>query len=283
MLLIVPILHLVLPDFQQQKKVENLAAMMNKSENEIEQMNQNAILRFLANQLERKSFVDMILGENRRMVYMSLDKKDSYGLFLAKALLKSFSMVPFFIIAGLWIHVPILHVMGVLTVGLLFWSALDSIKKEMKKRQATIIRDLPSLISKMIGALEVGTPLIQVFDEVSQTSSPVLSSMLKKLISNSGVVSMKVALQGFAKSVNLPEMYDFISVVNVINEKGFREAEEDLKQIDGSLQRLSKQSMEERTRGNPEKMTIYYALAICMVLGFLVATVVKMSAMVNSI
>ncbi|MNW44032.1 hypothetical protein D3C74_212460 [compost metagenome] len=281
-LITIPILQLVIPGFERQKKVANLATHINKTEAELLRLEQNAIIRTIGDRMQQGKWIDVLLGMRRRKAYEALELSNSYEYYMAFTLLKSLliTIIPIFFV--MVTKVMIFIIMAPILGGLLFYAGLRKINFLYQQRQNQIIRDLPNLISKMCIALEVGQPLTQVFRDVSKACDPVLSKLLKKLIANTNVMPMKSALQLFAKDVNLPVMFDFISVVNVIMEKGFHEAESDLHSIKSDLTELRRLSLTERTKGNPEKMNIFYILMIGHVIIFLFMMLLFIFSALNS-
>ncbi|GIO79646.1 hypothetical protein J6TS7_32560 [Paenibacillus dendritiformis] len=132
-------------------------------------------------------------------------------------------------------------------------------------------------------ALETGKSFLSVFQQVAEDCDPLLGEMLKRLIANAQNMPMRDALQLFAKEVDLPVMYDFISVINVGIEKGYKEAVPDLDSIKNDLRELRRLSLVEMTKGNPEKMNIFYTLLICHILIFLFLTFINLFSVLNSL
>ncbi|MEK5282959.1 hypothetical protein NSS82_32460 [Paenibacillus sp. FSL H7-0735] len=257
-----PVLSIILPGFDRQKKITKMAVFLNMDEKEIRRMEQNSFLVLFSDRIEKWKWLDQIFGEATRAKYMTLNKKDSYPYFISKTILKSLLFVPIMVLLPVVTHMPILYTLVPLSVGLLIWNDINDISKQHKKRQNLLIRDLPNLISKMINALEVGKPLKGIFEAASNQGSELLGQMLKRLIANSDRMLMKDALKIFAEDIDLPVMYDFVSVVNVILEKGFHEGEDDLNSIKNDLRDLRRLSLIELTKGNPEKMNLFYGILI---------------------
>lgn len=257
-----PVLSLVLPGFDRQKKIKKMAVLLNMDEKELRRMEQNSVVALFADRMEKWRWLDLIFGTSTREKYLTLNKSDSYPYFISKIIFKALLFIPLVLLLPMVSHMPILYVLVPLIVGLLIWNDINDISKQHKKRQNLLIRDLPNLISKMINALEVGKPLKEIFESASNQGSELLSQMLKRLIANSDRMLMKDALKIFAEDIDLPVMYDFVSVVNVILEKGFYEGEDDLNSIKNDLRALRKLSLIELTKGNPEKMNLFYGVLI---------------------
>jgi Flp pilus assembly protein TadB len=280
---IIPLLNLILPSFERQKRASTLAFYINKSDSEISRLKQNAFVRSLGDRMQKGKWLDSIFGKKNREMYDALGYTESYEHYLAKSILLSSLILPIPIFFAFATKVPFFAVMSPVLVGMMMFSYLRKINIKYKERQNRIIRDLPNLISKISIALEVGQPLVRIFQEVCDDCEPLLAELLKKLIANTNVMPMRSALQLFAQDINIPVMYDFVSVVNVIIEKGFHEAEDDLNSIQIDLKELRRLSLIERTKGNPEKMNLFYGLAAGHVIIFLFLMAMVMFAGLNSI
>ncbi|WP_438498612.1 hypothetical protein [Paenibacillus sp. IHBB 3054] len=277
----VPILRLVLPGFQRQKQLVHLAALVNQTEAQRVRNGQNAIVRSFADRMAKGNGKRPL--SKRRQMYQVMAHAESYEVYMAKVVVQSLLPGLFaLVLAGMVQHFFFLLVAPVLS-GLFFWMFLRRISQAYQKRQDRLIADLPFLISKMITALEVGKPLNVIFQEVSARCGPTLSALLKRLVANMGTMSQKDALQLFAQEVNVPVVFDFISVVNIVAEKGFHEAEDDLNHIKNDLRSLSKLALKERTRGNPAKMNLYYGIVIAHVAVFFFLMLIKMFAAFNAL
>ncbi|GIP08847.1 type II secretion system F family protein [Paenibacillus macerans] len=283
MLIVIPLLALTLPGFRRQKKLANVASLLQKSESELMLMGQNPLIRSFAVSLSKRPWLDVVFGKKLRIMYHKLERKESYELFMAKTLVQSILPCLGILALANVLKQPILYVMAPVSVVLFFSTALNGITRDFKQRKSLLIRDLPNLINKMITALEVGKPLTLIFTEVSERCGPLLAGMLRKLVADTNIMSMRDALQNFAKQVDLPVMYDFVSVVNIIMEKGFREAEADLNGIKNDLRELRKLSLDELTKGSPTKMNWFYFIMIGHVLIFFFLTMIKMFSGLNSL
>lgn len=282
-LVVLPVLHVLLPGFERQRKLAHVASLLQKSESELALEKQNALLRSLARGLSSRPWIDVVFGKKLRSKYIKLQKKESYELFIAKTLLQSLLPGMVVIALGVVLSMPILFIMAPASVILFLFVGIQGVTSEHKKRENLLIRDLPNLINKMITALEVGKPLNVIFEEVSERCDPLLGGMLVKLIADTHVMPMRDALQHFAKQVDIPVMYDFVSVTNIIMEKGFWEAEADLIGIKNDLRELRKLSLHELTKGSPAKMNRFYFTMIGHVLIFFFLLIIKMFSALNAL
>jgi len=277
--MVIPMLQLVLPSFQRQRRVAQLASLVNQTEDDRLRSKQNAIIRFMAGRLS-----DGKRRENkRRDMYEKLGRAESFELYFAKAITISLMLGVSSLLMAVIVQEIFFVIAGVSGSMMLMWMYIRKIKEAYRKRQDELIADLPYLISSMITALEVGKPLNRIFQSVSSSSGPILSGLLKQLVANMSVLSQKDALLIFAKEVSVPIFYDFISTVNIVAEKGFHEAERDLNGIKNDLRSLNKLALKERTRGNPGKMNVYYGLVFAHVLVFFVGMVIVMFSAFNSL
>jgi len=213
-----------------------------------------------------------MLGNKLKQQYNQLEKETSYHEFMMLTVVKSFILVPLLLVAAVILENQIFYLLMPLSVGLLFSCYVADIRAQHKKRQQLLIRDLPNLISKMMIALETGTSFEKIFAQVAEQSHPLLAEMIKRLLANMKHQSLQYALQRFAQEVNVPIMYDFVSVVYVGVEKGYKAAMDDLDMIKNDLKHLRKISLVEQTKGNPEKMNIPYLLLCVHIVVWLLCT-----------
>ncbi|MCY9542849.1 hypothetical protein M5X17_20480 [Paenibacillus alvei] len=290
LLIVIPIMNLILPNFQRQKHIAKIASFLGKSDNELRRMNQSPAVRYFSERIlpkiDRKWEIDNIFGHKLRDRFNSLGREETYLEFLGKCLF--LSIVTGFLIftLGMFLKMPILYFMVPVILILALIAQFKDLETQFKKRQLTLIRDLPNLIGKIVTSLESGKPVMNIFKQVadqSKYSNPLLATLLKKLIANSEKMPMREALQVFANDVQLPVIYDFISVVHIAMEKGYKEAIPDFEAIKSDIQQLSRESMIVRTAGNPEKMNFFYALLVIFVLVFLILMSGKLFGAMNQI
>lgn len=286
LLMVIPILRIVLPDFSKQKELANIASLLNKSEVELQQLNQGMFVRMLSQgilpRIDEKWSIDRIFGRKLHEKYLTLGKKESYFEYISGLLVKSLIMVPPVVLLSIVAKNTMVLLLAPISVSVLFYAYINDINSLYKKRQNSLIRDLPNLISKMMIALEAGKSFTTVFQQVSESSNPILGDMLKRLIANAESMPMRDALQIFAQEINIPVMYDFVSVVNVGLEKGYKEASEDFLSIKNNLRELRRLSLIEQTKGNPGKMNIFYFTLIVIVLIFLFRCFGNVFAVMNT-
>lgn len=277
----ITLLRLLVPGFHNQRAMSHLAELVNQSDAERLRQSQSAIVRSLAERMRTRS---RDKPESKlRFRYRQLGYREPYEIYIVRsvgmALLPSIAMLFLGLASGelfFWIVSPMI-------AAVLSWYFINRIQSAYQKRQSRIIADLPFLIGQMTVALEVGRPLTGIFEEVSRRCDPPLAAMLKRLIANMNIMPQKEALALFAAEVDVPIMLEFTSTVNVIADKGFYEAEEDLSMIKDGLRSLSKQALRVKTRGNPAKMNVFYALVMVHVIVFMVLMMLKMFAAMNSI
>lgn len=286
-LIVIPCLQLVLPNFTKQKEIASIASFLNKSDLEIQKLDQNVLVKMFSQQLlprvDAKWGIDRIFGKKLYEKYTSLGRKESFIEYISGLMVKSLIMVPPVIFLSIVTKNTLVLFLAPSFSVVLFFSYVKDIDRLYKNRKNTLVRDLPNLISKMMIALETGKSFSTVFQQVADESNPLLSEMLKRLIANAQIMPMRDALQLFAKEVDLPVMYDFISVVNVGIEKGYKEAIPDLDTIKNDLRELRRLSLIEMTKGNPGKMNLYYALLISHILIFMFLTFIGLFSALNKI
>lgn len=279
--IVIPVLRIAIPGFRRQQQLMNLAALVNQSDAQRLRLQQNAVVRSLADRLSARQGKRQ--SSKQREMYGMLGYPVSYEIYLARAIIQALLPGGFALVLAGMVQQVFFAITGPILSFLFFWLQMRQIPQAYQKRQNQLIADLPFLISKMITALEVGKPLNVIFQEVSTRCGPTLSALLKRLVANMGTMSQKDALQMFAKEVHVPVVYDFVSVVNVVAEKGFHEAEDDLNGVKNDLRNLSKLALRERTRGNPGKMNLFYGIVIVHVVVFFFMMLIKMFGAFNSL
>ncbi|WP_268627003.1 hypothetical protein [Paenibacillus alvei] len=284
-LIVVPVLQLIIPNFKKQKELANIASWLNKSDVELNQLNHGVLVRAFSQKIlpliDEKWSIDRIFGKKLHEKYVSLGKKESYIEYLAILLVKSLIMVPPIILLSIVLKNSLVLLLAPISIVALFIGYVNQINTLHKTRQSLLIRDLPNLISKMMIALETGNSFTDIFKMVAKDSSPLLSDMIKRLIANEQIMPMRDALRIFAQEVDLPVMYDFVSVVNVGLEKGYKDAIQDFESIKNDLRELRRLSLIEQTKGNPQKMNLFYMFLFAHIIILLIATISQLFAVMN--
>lgn len=266
-LFIATILHLILPGFENQRRHANRANDIVKTDHEIKKMKEGAIVNLISDQMipkvEKKLPLDRIFGEALRKKYELLGLDETFEQKIAKitlgAIIGSLATLVFPIVTQKPIFIIVTPIMGIT----MFLNQIRAIDKKYKERQTKIIKDLPTLIDKMMIALEAGKPFSTTFKHVEKTSSPVMSQLLKGLIANMRIMKETEAIELFAKQTGIPVMQQFSAAVKIGIEVGYEEAYDYFEMIKGDLKTIRKTSLEELTRSKPEKMKqLYILLAI---------------------
>lgn len=276
-------MQILLPSFEKQKQAARIAQALNLTQAESIRRAQNPFVRRVSDMMMAGSWLDKVLGAKRRETYNLLGIEKKYEVYVAQVFFQSLLVALLPVMLGAMIDEPILYMFGPTGLIIFLRQGLRRITTWDKQRRNDLIQDLPLLVSGMITALAVGAPLRDVFEQVSQRCHPLLAHFLNRLIADLNSMPLKQALQRFADSINMPEIYDFVSVVNVIVEKGFKESEEDLNGIQNDIQRLNRLSLEIRTEGNPQKLNRFYLIMIGHVLVFVFLMMMKLFAAMNSL
>ncbi|ARR10739.1 hypothetical protein [Paenibacillus bovis] len=285
-LLVIGLLNALLPNFKRQNQLNAIATLITMNELDRERSKQGHLTRYLTKHTKGLGSLDYLLGETTRRMYLGLGKKESYEVYIINHLITSIALGTVPLMVYTVFPQKLFVAAAPVLAGLFFYTSIMSIKNEYNKRQKLLIRDLPNMISKMIIALEVGRPLNNIFREISEhkQTSPLLSQMLKRLITDSREMSLQDALDKFANEVDLPVVYDFTSVVNVVIVRGFDEAEKDLNAVKDDLRDLRYISLGEQTRKEPGKMIRGYlllGLSALLILGSMIAHIFGSFASIN--
>ncbi|MGG4108824.1 hypothetical protein AAXB25_33520 [Paenibacillus lautus] len=277
------ILQFVLPSFERQRRAEQMARNLNLTQAEELRRGQNAMVLGFSNLISKGKWLDIIFGEKRREAYDRIGAEKKYEMYISQVLISSLMMALLPLAMGLLLEEKVFLLFSPAAFIMTTWHGLSRIQVWYTNRQNELVEDLPNLISKMVTALEVGKPLTHIFEEVSERCSPLLAEMLRRLVADTNVMPMKDALLKFADDINMPVIHDFVSVVNIILDKGFREAENDLNGIQSDLRELGRLSMELRTQGQPKKMAVFNALMICHTIVFVFFMMMKLFGAMNQL
>ncbi len=272
------LLHLILPSFEKQKDAERIARLLSNGSTK------KAVGDIDPEQLHPiQKFIDVLIGEEFRKKYNELDREEGFESYLLKmfgvsllmastAVLYYFFIVPF---------TPFL-ILGPIAIVVVMWASLDRLTKLVKKREQQILHDLPLLFERMEVALEVGRSMQDIWQEVSRRCQPPMAKLLKKLITDS-IYGEREALQTFADSIRHPTVYSLVSVVNVIRDRGFEEAESALKSIQTDMRSLRRMSLQEKNRTKPALLHVFLIVGIGIDLIFLFLMVGKMFTLMGSL
>ncbi|MMZ63255.1 hypothetical protein D1872_255000 [compost metagenome] len=163
-------------------------------------------------------------------------------------------MLPFiFKIPALLLALPVVIIV-------FYLAQLTEIRKEYKKRQDEIVRDLPQLISKMMIALETGKSFITTLQRLEETSGPRMKRMLVRLNANVRIMKLTDAVDLFAAETDIPVMRDFAAAVKIGVNNGYVEAKKYFDNIKGDLKKLRLAALKDMTRSQPEKIKYLYLL-----------------------
>lgn len=283
LLIFIPFLRLILPNFERQKMHSDMASIFTKTEDDLKLQKQGHLVGAIVRGAAVKKLIDIVSGTSLRNMYSTLGKGESFELHFIKLIFSSVLLGMLPVILYLFKTEPLLLLMSPLLIGLIFLLGIQRIIKDYKKRQRLLIRDLPRLIDKMISALEVGKPLIDIFTEAAQQKDSTISHLIKRLIANTNQMPLEDALYLFAEQVDIPVFYDFVSIVNISMSHGFREAEDDLASISVDLQELNRLSIIEQTNANPGKMNIYYVVLLGHVAVLLISCMAKIFAQLTQL
>lgn len=267
------VLQIALPGFQKQKLYAKRAQEILLSEMQLVRKKDGAMITFVTDKLlptvEKKFTLDQILGLSLRKEYDLLQFNVSYEHRIARMVVKSLvATFPLLFLGGVLMLLPVpinkgaIFIVSPIFFTVVFLAQIQEIKKEYKKRQTEITKDLPLLIDKMVIALEAGRPFIETIQEVEKSSGPRMKSMLKKLSADMRFKKPEEAIEAFAKSTGLQVMTNFSVAVKIGLNNGFDEAMSHFEDIKEDINELHKVRLEETTKNKPNGMYGLYALLI---------------------
>lgn len=251
-----------LPGFELEKRYASQAALIVKSNQELRRMRMDPMTLFIAEKWMPKLTnlrLPLLSGQLRRM-YNLLGKDNTFEEELADKLLKSIvGCLPFLVLPFIF-KIPALLLALPVVIMVFYLAQLTEIRKEYKKRQDEIVRDLPQLISKMMIALETGKSFITTLQRLEETSGPRMKRMLVRLNANVRIMKLTDAVDLFAAETDIPVMRDFAAAVKIGVNNGYVEAKKYFDNIKGDLKKLRLAALKDMTRSQPEKIKYLYLL-----------------------
>lgn len=87
MCIAIPVLRIAIPGFQRQKQIMNMAALVNQSDAQRLRLQQNAVVRSLADRLSTRQTKGKV--SKQREMYNMLGNTMSYEVYLARAIIQA--------------------------------------------------------------------------------------------------------------------------------------------------------------------------------------------------
>lgn len=123
-------------------------------------------------------------------------------------------------------------VFGIIGAGLLAYYLEYSIVELLDERHDVLVRDLPTVLSKMALLINTGIILKEAWSIIAHSNDKLLYQEMREAeIEMENGLSDKEALANFARRCNVKEVRKFISVVEQNLEKGSQELAQSLKEL----------------------------------------------------
>lgn len=168
-------------------------------------------------------------------------------------------------------------------VGILIFQQYNALKKNYRKWQLEVTKDLPELIDKLRISFASGRDYISAFNQVKENSGPRMRSIIEKLINDLQCMRPAQALDFFAESFKMPVVTKFASAVKISIEYGYETAENYFKIIETDITEVRRVAIEELTKSKPEKVYQLYLVIIFISIGSLLLKGWEIFGQVNKI
>jgi len=253
---------------------------------ELERADENMITRCILDIIPRMQRVidldQLILSDLRNMLRL-MGLKQRAEKELARLIFKGFIgalpvlMVP--ILTGFSGYVFLYPVF----VLVLTYQQYMNLKKQYKKWQVELTKDLPELIDKLRISFASGRDYISAFNQAKENSGPRIRNIIDKLINDLQCMRPAHALDLFAQSFNMPVVTKFTSAVKIAIEYGYETAENYFRIIEGDITEIRRVAIEEITKSKPEKVYQLYMILLILAIGSLTIKGWEIFSQVNKI
>ena len=156
-----------------------------------------------------------------------------------------------------------------ISVVVMVLQKINGLKKQYKKWQIEVSKDLPELIDKLRISFASGRDYISAFRQAQKNSGPTLRILLDKLINDFQSMRPGQALNEFSSAFKMPIMNKFTTAVKIAIENGYDQAETYFQAIEADITELRRVAIEEITKSKPEKVYQLYIVAVSMSIGAL--------------
>jgi len=256
------------------------------SERELEKERSGKFTQYMMNVLLRvQNLVDLehlILADIRNMlVLMGIKKRPERELagYVVNALIGS---LPVLIVPLLTNYYGYLSLYPLAVVFLIYRQNLV-LRKQYKKWQTEITKDLPELIDKLRISFAGGRDYISAFKRAGENSGLRMGAMIDKLINDLQCMRPAQALDLFAGAFKMPVVTKFTSAVKIAVEYGYEPAENYFRIIENDITEVRRVAVEELTKSKPEKVYQLYLVLFFLAAGSLLVKGWEIFSRVNQI
>lgn len=157
------------------------------------------------------------------------------------------------------------------------------LKKQYKKWQIEMAKDIPELIDKLRISFASGRDYISAFNQAKENSGERMKNIIDKLINDFRFMRYAQALDLFAQSFKMPVVTKFASAVKIAIEHGYEAAENYFRIIENDITEIRHVAIEELTKSKPEKVYQLYLLLLFLAIGSLAIKGWEIFSQVNKI
>jgi Flp pilus assembly protein TadB len=254
------------------KKAILIAREVLMSEREQERTNENIIIRCILDSIARlQKIIDIeqpFLSDLRNMLtLMGLKRRAEKEL--ARQIFNGFiGALPVLIVPILTGFEGYVLLYPIFVVVVAYQQNMK-LKKEYKKWQVEMTKDLPEIIDKLRISFASGRDYISAFNQAKENSGPRIRNLIDKLINDLQCMRPAYALDLFAQSFNMPVVTKFTSAVKIAIEYGYGAAENYFRIIEDDITEIRRVAIEELTKSKPEKVYQLYLILLILAIGSL--------------
>jgi len=256
------------------------------SEPEMEKAKENRATRFVLNMiLKVQKLIDLeslILFDLRNMLNLMGIKtrpESELAKYIVKSLLGALPILAVPDITGFTGYF-ILYPVFVIVLN---YQQYLRLKKQYKKWQIEMIKDIPELIDKLRISFASGRDYISAFNQAKENSGERMSNIIDKLINDFRFMRHAQALDLFAQSFKMPVVTKFASAVKIAIEHGYEAAENYFRIIESDITEIRHVAIEELTKSKPEKVYQLYLILLLLAIGSLAIKGWEIFSQVNKI
>ena len=254
------------------KKAIMKARQVIMTEREIERASENPAARYVLDLLPRvEKLIDLeylILSDLRNMLNLMGIKRRAEKELASYVVSGFIGALPVLAVpvatgcAGYFVLYPVFIIV-------LIYQQYLKLKKQYKKWQLEITKDLPELIDKLRISFASGRDYISAFNLVKENSGPRMRNIIDKLINDLQCMRPAHALDLFANSFKMPVVNKFASAVKIAIEYGYETAENYFRVIESDITEVRRVAVEELTKSKPEKVYQLYLILLGLAIGSL--------------
>lgn len=256
------------------------------TEREIEKAKENRATRFVLDMiLKVQKLIDLeglIFFDLRNMLNLMRIKtrpESELAKYIIKGFLGSLPILAVPLLTG-FIGYFVLYPIFVIVIT---YQQYLGLKKQFKKWQIEMAKDIPELIDKLRISFASGRDYISAFNQAKENSGKRMNNIIDKLINDFRFMRHTQALDLFAQSFKMPVVTKFASAVKIAIEHGYEAAENYFRIIESDITEIRHVAIEELTKSKPEKVYQLYLILLLLAIGSLAIKGWEIFSQVNKI